>query len=365
MPKILIIDLAKHFGGADVRVAALAQALHGRQDYAVATLSGSPLQQRLVMLGLNVLPVPYSRSDPRTMGFLRRAIREGNYSVVDAHNPQSQFWGHLASLRAGDVRKVSTMHSAYRLEHNESLKGRAYEQIILLNQRQGCHFIAVSEAVNKYLQEIGIDPGRISLIHNAIEIPPNGQKTRDHELFHRLGWGDAEYVLITVARLEAVKGLTVLIEALRQVMPEYPHLRALLVGDGRARAELEKQAQQSGLNDRIHFAGFRDDITALLAGSDAFCLPSLSEGLPYALLEACAAELPVLASRVGGMAEVLTHKETAYLVPPADAGALADGLRWLLNDPQAAALGQQARAWAQQNFNQEDMIKHTLAVYGV
>jgi glycosyltransferase involved in cell wall biosynthesis len=118
------------------------------------------------------------------------------------------------------------------------------------------------------------------------------------------------------------------------------------------------------LQDRIHFAGFRDDIPALLQASDAFCLPSLSEGLPYALLEAGSYRLPLLVTRVGGMAELLTHKQTAFLAPPADPLALAEGLRWLIDHPQeTSVLGQAAFDLIRQRFNPEKMIAQTLAVY--
>ena len=163
-----------------------------------------------------------------------------------------------------------------------------------------------------------------ALIHNSLQVPETISRQRDHPLFIELGWTEAVYVLIVVARLEPVKGHPYLIEAVSQLAPQFPHLRCLIVGDGRTRSDLEAQA--ADLKNHIHFAGFRDDIAALLAGSDAFCLPSLSEGLPYALLEAGATRLPILARRVGGMAELLTHHENAYLIPPMDSIALAEGL---------------------------------------
>jgi glycosyltransferase involved in cell wall biosynthesis len=136
------------------------------------------------------------------------------------------------------------------------------------------------------------------------------------------------------------------------------------VGEGRSRAALEAQVRLAGLEERVHFAGFRDDIPALLGASDAFCLPSLSEGLPYALLEACAQRLPLLVTQVGGMAELLTHKRTAYLAPPAKPEALADGLAWLVEHPQAAAsMGQAAFDHVRQCFSPEDMVARTLKVY--
>ncbi len=361
---VLIIDLAKRYGGAEVRVLDTAKSLHGQYPYAVATLAGSPLHQRLEAAKLISLPVPFSRGDPRLLIFLWRAIRQEGYRVLDAHNVQSQFWGHLAAMLAGKITKVSTVHSAYKLEHHNSLKGRAYEQVLRLNAWWGVHFITVSAANYAYLQGIGIPEERISLIHNSIQLPAHSSQERNLPLLKSLGWEKEAYIVIVVARVEPIKGHTFLIEAFNRVAQERPRLRCLIVGEGRARAALEAQVEQSNLQDRIRFAGFRDDIPDLLRASDLFCLPSLSEGLPYALLEACAHRLPLLVTKVGGMADFLVHQQTAFLVPPADPGTLAEGLCWLIDHPQeAAAMGQAAFDYVQQRFSPDEMIEKTLAVY--
>ncbi|MCL4300663.1 MAG: glycosyltransferase [Anaerolineae bacterium] len=361
---ILLIDLAKAFGGAEVRVLDTAKSLHGRYPYAVATLAGSPLHQRLEADRLISLAVPFGRGDGRLLVFLARAIRQAGYRVVDAHNVQSQFWGHLAALVAGAPKKISTVHSAYKLEHAGSLKGRLYEQVLRLNAHWGAQFVAVSEAVQSYLQGLGIHAERIALIHNSLSLAPFPAAREEHPLMQALGWGKEVYVVIVVARLEPVKGHTFLLEALRQLAPVRPHLRCLIVGDGRTRADLEAQARQAQLQGRVHFAGFRDDIPALLSASDAFCLPSLSEGLPFALLEACAQRLPLLVTQVGGMAQLLTHGHTAFLVPSANPAALGRGLGWLMDHPEEArSMGQIAFAYLQQRLSPAEMLSRTLAVY--
>jgi glycosyltransferase involved in cell wall biosynthesis len=310
--------------------------------------------------------VPYARGDPRLLFFLLRAIRQNGYQAVDAHNVQSQFWGHLAAMLGGIARKVSTVHSAYKFERNGhgSFKGWLYEQVLRLNAWSGIDFIVVSEAIQTYLQDTGIPKERIALIHNAIQPPAIDSQERDLSPLESLGWEKDSYIVIVVARLEPVKGHTFLIEALRKMTQERPQLRCLIVGDGRARTTLEAQVRDSDLQGRIHFTGFRDDISALLKVSDAFCLPSLSEGLPYALLEACAHRLPLLVTEVGGMAELLTHKHTAFLVPPSDPGALTDGINWLIERPEEGArMGQAAFELVQQRHSLDNMIAKTLAVY--
>lgn len=365
LPRVLIVDLAKYYGGADVRVLELARTLQAHAyPYSVASLDGSPLHRQLEKEGLSVLPVPFSRGNPRLVPFLVRTIRQQKFAVIDAHNSQSQFWGQLAAALAGRVKVVSTVHSAYRPEHSGSLKGRLYEKVLRLNVFGNTHFVAVSEAVERYLQNIGVPDERISLIHNSLRLP--GAHTRDHRaaLLESLGWESNAYVVIVVARLEPVKGHSTLLHAMKLTAAKYPQLRCLVVGEGRMRAALEAKMDAWKLQGRVHFTGFRNDVTSLLAASDAFCLPSLSEGLPYALLEASAHRLPVLASNVGGMAALLTHQENAFLVPPGDPQSLADGLGWLVDHRrEGCRLGQAAFDLVQGKFNCDEMVSETIAVY--
>jgi glycosyltransferase involved in cell wall biosynthesis len=361
----LIVNLSLRYGGADVRVVALAQAFAERKmHYTVAVIPDSGLQRKLAAEGLNHVVVPHGRGSPLAAAFIRGIINDGKYNVVDAHNPQSQFWSHTATLGMKNIQRVSTVHSSYRFEHGSSIKGHSYEQVIRLNAVQGCRFITVSEAVRDYLTDtVGIDAERISLIHNSIPLPFNPQPSKAHPVIEELGWTD-KTIIAVVGRLEVVKGHEFLIRALTSLKPIYPQLRCLFVGEGRIRDILELQIADSGLQDIIHFAGFREDVNTLLQASDIFAIPSLSEGLPYALLEAAAQKVPILASAVGGMAQLLRHKETAYLVPPSNAPALAEGLRWMLDNLQPRqAMAEAAYQHVKQAYSIETMLEQTLAVY--
>ncbi len=363
-PKVLIVDLAKHYGGADVRVLELARRLHrGQYPYAVAALDGSPLYLRLAQEKLAVLKVPFSREDPGIALFLAGAIHQYGFKIVDSHNPQSQFWGRLAAMLAG-AKVATTVHSAYRLEHAGSLKGRFYEQVLRLNNLGTGHFIAVSEAISRYLQNLGVGDARVSLIPNSVPIPEPPSRQQRGAVLKSLGWTDDAFVVICVGRLEAVKGHGVLLNALQLASAQTPELRCMIVGEGRMRAELEASTQRLGLNKNVQFTGFRDDIPLLLQSSDAFCLASFSEGLPFALLEAGVRSLPVLATKVGGMAALLTHQKNAFLVPPGDAQSLSQGLIWLTRHPEnRRKLGRSLFELIESRFNCEEMVKNTIAVY--
>ena len=362
-PPVLIVDLAKRFGGTGSRVVDICRSLHGHRSYAAATLRNSPLHKRLEAEGLVSLPLPFGRADPRLLTVLWRSIRRGGYKVIDAHNPQSQFWGHLAGSLAGVRRKVSTVHSVYRLEHGNSLRGRAYETVLRLSAALGSDFIAVAEPVEGYLQHLGVASERIHVVHSGVSAP--GSVTPDRGALRReMGWDGRAYVIIVVARLEPVKGHRYLIEALSQVVHGRPEIRCLVVGDGRSRSALEAHVRAAGLDHRVRFTGFRDDVPRLLAASDAFCLPSLTEALPYTVLEASLHRLPLLLTAVGGISAQFSHGQTAFLVPPGDPDALAGGIRWLVDQPaEARTLGQAAFDLVEARFGLREMVAKTLRVY--
>jgi glycosyltransferase involved in cell wall biosynthesis len=156
--------------------------------------------------------------------------------------------------------------------------------------------------------------------------------------------------LIAVGRLKAPKDFLTLIRALAALADQ--EYEALIVGDGPDRSEVEAEIRRLGLEDRVQLAGERSDVPELLAASDVFVLSSRSEGLPVSVLEAMAAELPIVASRVGGVAELVVDRETGILVPPGDDAALAGALGRLVKDGELRRrLGAAGRARAESSFD--------------
>ncbi len=358
---VMVVDLAKRFGGADVRVLQLADALRGRGACTVATLAGSPLHRRLAAAGLPRLPVIRRRGDPRIALDLARALRAGGYRAIDAHNPQSQLWALAAGLLARVPVRVTTVHSQYLAEHGGAPRGRGYEAVLRLNRLLGSRFVAVSEATRDYLRALGVPPERLALIPNAVAPAEPSPEGRARVLG---GWPADSWVVGVVARLEPVKGIDDLLDALAEVRADRPEVRCLIVGDGRARPALEAQAARLGLGDAVRFTGFRDDVGTLLSGLDAFCLPSHSEGLPFALLEACAHRLPLLVTGVGGMAALLQDGETAHVVPPRDPGALARRLHAMLDRPdEAAEMATRAHELVRDSYSLDAMVAATTGIY--
>jgi len=360
---ILIINLSKWFGGAEIRVLELAYALRESGAYGVVTLNNSPLHRKLSKAGLNVLSLPFARGDFRIAISINRIIKRFGFKIIDMHNPQSQLWGILSARLAGLNKTVTTVHNSK--DPTVSLvKNLLYEKVLQLNSKLNSQFIAVSDSVKEFLLNLKIEPDRISTIPNAIRFSKNYVKDKNPKLRQAFGFRTSDYIVIVVGRLEPVKGHRYLIQALKKVVKMRSNLKCLFVGDGRDRAALESKIIELQLDNFVKIAGFREDVSSLLAMSDAFCLPSISEGLPYALLEACSYRLPLLLTKVGGMNENLKNGESAIMVPPKDAAALSNGLLKLIDNPQISrAWGDRAYEVIKKKFSTKKMISSTFSIY--
>ncbi|MCS6861161.1 MAG: glycosyltransferase, partial [Abditibacteriales bacterium] len=230
-------------------------------------------------------------------------------------------------------------------------------------------------------QTVGIPPERITVIYNGVDLDRFETCAR-----RRVGVGDhdasgegecrpslpessttasrATFHVGCVGTLRPVKGHRYLIEAIAAVREKVPHVHLSLVGDGPARGELDDLRQRLGLNGCVSLLGMRDDVDALLKQFDVFVLPSLSEGISNALLEAMAAGLPVVATDVGGNPEVVQHGVTGLLVPPQDSRALAEALWQLLTDADGrCAMGRKGRERVETYFSLSAMAQRYGEIY--
>ena len=233
------------------------------------------------------------------------------------------------------------------------------------------HTIALGRELADYsAQRIGIPPGRLHTIYNGVDTTrfhpaPDGRRA---PLAGSPFNDPALWVAGTVGRMQTVKAQPVLARAFVQALQQQPalrqRLRLVLVGVGPLRAECEAVLQAAGVADLAWFAGERGDVPDVMRGLDSFVLPSLAEGISNTILEAMASGLPVLATAVGANGELVLPGTTGHLVPPGDAGALADGLCQLAQDAAgAAALGRAGRQRVEQRFSLGSMVAAYESVY--
>jgi glycosyltransferase involved in cell wall biosynthesis len=226
--------------------------------------------------------------------------------------------------------------------------------------------IAVSEATKRdWMSRTGIAEKRVLTIHNGVDPAIFCRQRTMAEARTLLGLPPSgRLILGAVGRLDVAKGFTYLIDAVAQLRREFPQLLLVLAGQGPLRERLECHVSSLGLSENVRFLGFCQDVKLIYDAIDVFAMPSLSETLGYALLEAMAHERPAVGTMVGGIPEVIVPLETGLLVPPRDSFALAETIALLLRSVELRQrLGWAARLRVANHFNQADMVRKTVDVY--
>ncbi|HEX8616322.1 MAG TPA: glycosyltransferase [Thermoanaerobaculia bacterium] len=296
-------------------------------------------------------------------------VKREQIDVVHAHLTYSAIWSALLTRSTG-IPSYASLHvaPAATREFKKTLLFRIATDLrdrvlrFVLN-RWSNGVIAVSDALRQtYLEGGALRPEKVQVVHNGIEL---GRFQRDPaETRARL---EREFdipagapILVTVSVLRPAKGIEVLLETVQRVPGAY----FLIVGGGPNEEVFRQLAVKHGAGARVRWAGFRTDVDALLAGCDLFVHPSLADAFPTVLLEAMAAGLPVIASRVGGIPEIVTPGVTGTLVPPGDAGALATAIAALLADRGAMArMSAAARERSQREFSAEAWLARLGELY--
>jgi glycosyltransferase involved in cell wall biosynthesis/peptidoglycan/xylan/chitin deacetylase (PgdA/CDA1 family) len=331
-------------------------------EVGVACVAGGGLDASLEASEVRHVVLKHARWNPLTAVEVARIVRGERVEVVDAHNVHAQLWMSLAALTGRIPRLVATVHSEYRAEALPSRRGLIYEQVLRVGDAAGAEFVAVSRSVAAYLGRVGIAPDRVHCIPNGVSMPPVGSARA--EVRAALGVGAEAPMVVVVARLIPAKGHDVLLDAAAQLVSSHPDLAVVCVGAGEARRALVSRSASLGLGSAVRFLGFRPDAADIVAAADVCCLPSLTEGLPFALLEAATLGVPIVASAVGESPGLFRDGREALLVRPGDAGALADALDRVLGDQELAGrLAGAARGRVAQQADAGGMVDATACVY--
>ena len=275
--------------------------------------------------------------DLRALVGLVRMIREHSPDIVETHTAKAGVVGRVAAVLARRHRPaiVHWYHGHVLTGYFSAPATLAYRIVERGLARVSDRLVCVSEATKRELVDLGVADGerfevvRLGLdLHHFVE--PDAARVEGAR--RELGAAEDNTVLACfVGRLVPIKRVDLLLEALAEVRGDVPELRLAVVGDGPLRAELEAQARQRGVEDIVRFAGFRHDMAVVVGAMDIGVLPSDNEGSPISLIEAAAGGRCVIATRVGGVPEVVTP-ESGRLVPPGDVRALASALSELATD---------------------------------
>jgi len=310
----------------------------------ILALRGGPLEQETVRHDLQTC-VLHSGRVMRGLRALRyfRAVRP---DVIHVHNPTSLHYAVLSRLVASSA-IVLTVHGETHARRGTALEWRLVKGVAV-----------VSHAALRTLR-LPCDPRKFTVIHNGIATASDTTELREAARAE-LALGN-RLVGVIVARLNGRKGHATLLKSVALLRDSDVTPLMLVVGDGPEWEALELQAQQLGLGpSQVRFLGARSDVDRILSAADFFVLPSDTEGLPLSVLEAMAHGLPIVASRVGGIPEIIETSDHGLLVPPGDSEALAEAIRSLIDDP---VLRRNLSIAARARVNTEFSIANTLENY--
>ena len=266
--------------------------------------------------------------DPRQVSRLAAMVREGRFDIVHAHEAVSDVLTYAMSF----LHRVPIVSTA----HGWIANSRKGQLMVALDKHVLGRFdrvIAVSGKMQNDLLGAGVPREKVTLLHNAIVLDKYRRTDGPGALELLVGRKPAGPVMVSIGRLSPEKGHADLIDALALVAARGRHVFTVLAGEGPSRAALEQRIRSAGLEKWIHLPGYVSQPARLLQDADLMVLPSHTEGLPNAALEALAMEVPVLATRVGGTPEVVTDGETGRLVPARAPEAMAAAILDFLDEP--------------------------------
>jgi L-malate glycosyltransferase len=287
---------------------------------------------------------------------LADVVRRERIDLLQAHQYTPFFYSAAGRLPGRRPPILFTEHGRHHPDYPRLRRMLANR--VLLGQRD--RVVAVGEAVRRALiDNEGLPPRRVDVIFNGIPMEHFGARPDEAERSAtraELGVGPDDLAVIQVARLDYLKDHATAVRAIERAARSCPGIRLILAGDGPERGAIEGLVRQRALGEHVRLIGQRDDVPRLLAASDIVLLTSISEGIPLTLIEAMAAGLPVISTRVGGVAEIVVDGQTGLLTPPGDDGSLAERIVRLAVDPgRRDEMGRAGRRRAESLFSEPRM----------
>jgi glycosyltransferase involved in cell wall biosynthesis len=307
--------------------------------------------------GLPVVLVPcHGRWDVRCLRKLRGLLAELQADILHTHGYKADVYG-WAAARNRRVGLLATCHNW----PDPKTSMRLYAALDRLVVRGFDRVTTASEAVANILRNSGLREDRLTRIRNLVDIQRfrgAAPTLRDKTV------APGRRMVGFVGRMVPEKGGAVLLHSAQRTLLEFPDAAFVFVGDGPARADWQSLAKRLGISERVSFVGVRGDMPGVYASLDLVVLPSLVENMPMSVLEAMAAERPVVATRVGAMPDVMTHEQNGLLVAPGDVSGLAEAILRLLRDPEwATQLGRRGGARVAEYYSSKTVAEEYLELY--
>jgi glycosyltransferase involved in cell wall biosynthesis len=348
--KILHTEASPGWGGQEIRVLDEAEGCIARgHNVWVVGQSHSQIVPASRKRGIETFELPFGRVNLKTVRAMIGLLKKLDPDVVVTHSRNDTWIAALGILFGrSNAKLIRTRHVSIPVK--PGLRNR------WLYGRRSARIVTTGESIREHLIEtLKLDPAHVISIPTGTDLSRYRPGSKA-DARAKLGLPANKTLIGMVATLRSWKGHRFLIDAMLD-----PHLKdtvAVLVGDGPQEPNLRKQVEERGLNDRIIFAGRREDVQDWLRAFDVFVLPSTgNEGIPQALMQAMATGLPVVTTPVGAIPELVTHHESGWLVKPEDSAALAAGIAALLEAPELAKkLGEAGRKVVEKKHTKDAML---------
>ena len=355
MIRVLLVDLERVWRGGQEQALLLMVGLRRRGHCAeLIAVKRSAIASRAEAAGIRVHAIPDAGRRIGAAWRLRRLFSEKRFDIVYTNEAHALTAAWLARMH-----RRMPLVAARRVVFPVS-RGR----LALGRYRAAARILAISRAVRNELLAAGLEVNRINVVPDGVQIPAAITPDARENARKRWGFRPDETVIECVGALTPEKGHGLLIDAFAKFRRDVSNCRLLLAGEGRLRAQLERQAQEAGLGSAIVFAGFVPDVGAVYAAGDLFVFPSLSEGAGSSLIQAMAYGLPVLGFGRQGVAEIIEDGRTGVLVREATAEALASAAVRMVRDAGfRERLSRAARETAASRYSAERMVDDTARIF--
>ncbi len=359
MSRVLQV-LGRSAGGIATHVAQLTEALDGTDGFSidVAAPTGLPLAMPKRVQTVNIPNGPV-RGHRGAVATLRRTLRTGRYDIAHAHGLRAGIDAALAARTLG-LPVLLTVHNLVRVDVTGVARAPFYRQAEKVAVYLADRSLAVSEDIARHLRRVAPRAAeRVEVLYLGITPQLAPARSRS-EVRTELGLSPNERLIVTASRLSPQKALHVLLEALAQTDAAV----LAVLGEGPLETDLRQTATALGVSQRVRWLGFRHDPADFIAAADVFCLSSVWEGIPLAAQEAILLGTPVVATRVGGMPELVSDGVSGRLVPPRDATALAKAIAEVTgSDELRAAYTARAKEDLLRRFSTERMLDRLATLY--
>ena len=354
MNTVLHIDSAKTWRGGQQQVLYLAQRLTN-YDNIIACPPQSPLAERAKAIGLKVFPVEmHGEWDLLAVCKLKKIIRKNSIKIVHLHSPHAHALGLLAAKSDGNCKVVLSRRVDFPIKKN-ILSRVKYSNVDRI--------IAISKRVKRVLVADGLLEEKIDVVYSGVDIDRFRNVEGDY-LISELALDKHKLRIGNIAALAWHKDHKTLLEAAKIVVDEFLEVNFLIAGEGPLRREIEILIKRLNLEEKVKLLGFRQDIPEILSVLDLFVLSSSWEGLGTSLLDAFASRVPVVATNVGGIPEVVRDGVNGILVPPENPGILARAIIHLLkNRDLAGRMAEEGFRLVKEKFSIDRMVEETRKIY--